>query len=584
MSQGVARVVADRYRLVRQLGRGGMGVVWHAHDGLLGREVAVKEIYVPGAGADPADPADPLAARALREARAAAQLRHPGIITVHDVVVDDGRPWIVMELIDGRSLGQVIGDEGVLSEQRTAAIGLRVLAALQAAHQHGILHRDVKPPNILLDGDRVVLTDFGIAAIDGATALTATGQMVGSPAYLAPERINGRPATAATDLWALGVTLYAAVTGRSPFQRDDTLSTFAAVLTSRPAPPAGAGQLWPAIHGLLAKDPARRLTADRAAVLLAAVTYPATVPVRQTALRWPRWRPADAPPPAGPATPVMAAPAVPETATNIRAAPAPPAGPVPTQPEAGPPPVGGLAAVRRRRRAVRSIGILAAAALLAAASLTGEPAARRNDGRTQGEAAHPGGRPSSTAAVTPGVTATPSATLAASPASTPPPPPPGFKTVSFSDTYFFAVPQEWVLSPNNWENHADIQAGPIMSLRVEKSKLSKGESAVAFLRGVLRYLLSDGYSHHYRQIRLTSVATPRGASSAAAWEFTDWIPSYSESLHEHTIERTVAFSTGEIYVFSVSLVTDSGAALTREWATAKPILTKVLNSGWRSPG
>ena len=155
--------------------------------------------------------------------------------------------------------------------------------------------------------------------------------------------------------------------------------------------------------------------------------------------------------------------------------------------------------------------------------------------------------------------------------------------MSFSGTYFFAVPQEWVLSPNNWENHADIQEGPIMALRVEKSKLSKDESAVTFLREVLEYLLTDGDSHHYRQIRLTSVATPRGGSSAAEWEFTDWIPSNSQSLHEHTIERTIAFSTGEIYSFSVSLVTDSGAGLTREWATARPILTKILNSGWRSP-
>jgi len=272
MSQGVARIVGGRYRLIRQLGQGGMGVVWHARDGLLDRDVAVKEMYLLGTGADPLEP------RALREARAAAQLRHPGIIIVHDVVVDDGRPWIVMELIDGRSLGQAIVDDGVLSEQRAALIGLRVLDALQAAHQRGILHRDVKPHNILLDGDRVVLTDFGIAAIDGATALTATGQMVGSPAYLAPERINGRAATAAADLWGLGVTLYAAVAGRSPFHREDTQSTFAAVLTSHPARPAEAGQLWPAIHGLLAKDPAARLTADGVAPLLAAVAHPQTPP------------------------------------------------------------------------------------------------------------------------------------------------------------------------------------------------------------------------------------------------------------------------------------------------------------------
>ena len=275
MSQGAAKVVAGRYTLVRPLGRGGMGVVWQARDGLLHRGVAVKEIYLPSAGDNPADP---LMRRALREAQAAAQLRHPGIITVHDVVTDDGRPWIVMELIDGRSLAEVIRAQGVLSTWRAAQIGLRVLEALRAAHRQGILHRDVKPANILLDEDRVVLTDFGIAAIDGGTILTATGQMVGSPSYLSPERINGHPATAAADLWALGVTLYATVTGRPPFDGEDTQATLAAVLTSQPKPPAHAGQLWPVIKGLLVKDVDQRLTADQAAPLLASAAQPAAEP------------------------------------------------------------------------------------------------------------------------------------------------------------------------------------------------------------------------------------------------------------------------------------------------------------------
>jgi hypothetical protein len=263
-----ARIVVGRYRLERAIGRGGMGAVWQAHDELLDRQVAVKEIWLPGAGADPADPT---ARRALREARAAARLRHPGIVTVHDVVTDGGRPWIVMELVGGQSLAAAIREHQLLTERRTAEIGLLVLDALRAAHREGILHRDVKPANILIDGDRVVLTDFGIAAIDDATALTATGQLVGSPAYLAPERINGKPATAAADLWALGITLYATATGRSPFQREDTQSTFAAILTSKPTPPAYAGRLWPVIKGLLDKDPARRLTADQARPLLEAV-------------------------------------------------------------------------------------------------------------------------------------------------------------------------------------------------------------------------------------------------------------------------------------------------------------------------
>lgn len=291
----MARVIVGRYRLLRLLGRGGMGAVWHAHDILLGRDVAIKEIWFPSAGSGPVDPADPLVRRALREAQAAARLRHPGIVTVHDVVIDEGRPWIVMELIDGRSLAEAIREHGLLTEQRTAEIGLYILDALRTAHREGIVHRDVKPANILIDdADRVVLTDFGIAAIDDATALTATGQTVGSPAYLAPERINGRPATAAADLWALGVTLYTAVTGRSPFQREDTQATIAAVLTSRPAPPAHAGRLWPVIKGLLVKDPARRLAAENAIQLLANVAYPTgspgpatTTPGRRSARWWP---------------------------------------------------------------------------------------------------------------------------------------------------------------------------------------------------------------------------------------------------------------------------------------------------------
>ncbi|WP_158647565.1 serine/threonine-protein kinase [Actinoplanes sp. ATCC 53533] len=294
MTEGMARVVASRYQLLRLLGRGGMGAVWHAHDTLLDRDVAIKEIWHPSAGSGPVDPADPFIARALREARAAARLRHPGIVTVHDVVTDEGRPWIVMELISGRSLAQAIQEHGLLPERQTAEIGLQVLEALSAAHREGVAHRDVKPANILLGTDRVVLTDFGIAAIDDATALTATGQMVGSPAYLAPERINGLPATAATDLWAVGVTLYAAVTGRSPFQRDDTQATFAAILTSRPTPPAHAGRLWPVIKDLLVKDPARRLTTERARQLLANVAYPAGSPGAGTPApgqRRPAWWP-----------------------------------------------------------------------------------------------------------------------------------------------------------------------------------------------------------------------------------------------------------------------------------------------------
>jgi len=249
--------VAGRYRLLERLGHGGMGVVWRAHDELLRRDVAVKELHV-RLGVD----GDFEVRQVLREARAAARLRHPGVVAVHDVVVDDGRPVIVMELVQGRSLAEVVRVDGPLDEDRVADIGVRVLDALGAAHELGVLHRDVKPANILLDGDRVVLTDFGIAAVASDTTLTESA--IGSPEYLAPERINGAPASPAADIWSLGVTLCAALRGESPFQRSDTQSTLAAVLTFEPPPIPRAPRLWPVLDALLRKDPAQRPTVPEA--------------------------------------------------------------------------------------------------------------------------------------------------------------------------------------------------------------------------------------------------------------------------------------------------------------------------------
>lgn len=240
-----------------------MGVVWRAHDELLRRDVAVKELHV-RVGVD----SDFQVRQVLREARAAARLRHPDVVVVHDVVVDDGRPLIVMELVEGPSLADLVRQEGPLPEQRVAEIGVRVLAALAAAHAQGVVHRDVKPGNILLTGDRVVLTDFGIAAITSDTTLTSS--VLGSPEYLAPERINGEVATSASDLWSLGVTLCAALRGESPFHRSDTQSTLAAVLTYEPPPIPKADRLWPVLAMLLRKDPLRRPTAAAAGAMLAA--------------------------------------------------------------------------------------------------------------------------------------------------------------------------------------------------------------------------------------------------------------------------------------------------------------------------
>ncbi len=261
------RLLASRYRLVGVLGRGGMGVVWQARDELLGRSVAVKEIRLPPELPD--EEREILRRRTLREARSAGRLSHPNVVTVYDVVEEDGRPWIVMELVRSTTLAEAIREYGPLPPAEVARIGLQVLAALHAAHRAGVLHRDVKPSNVLLTGDgRVVLTDFGIASLEGDPSLTTSGTLLGSPAFIAPERVQGRGAGAESDLWSLGATLYTAVEGRPPYDRGSTLPTLAAAVTEEPDPPRLAGPLWPALEGLLRKDPADRIDVWEARYLL----------------------------------------------------------------------------------------------------------------------------------------------------------------------------------------------------------------------------------------------------------------------------------------------------------------------------
>ncbi|MFD3931053.1 protein kinase [Streptomyces sp. NPDC058614] len=257
------RLVAGRYRLLSVLGEGGMGTVWRARDEVLHREVAVKEVRAP-VGQTVAQ-VERMYTRLEREAWAAARISARGVVTVHDVATDDGRPWIVMELVRGRSLADVIGSQGALTPRETARIGTEVLAALRAAHGAGVLHRDVKPANVLLaDDGRVVLTDFGIATVEGDSALTMTGELVGSPEYLAPERALGRNPGPASDLWSLGALLYAAVEGRSPFRRTTALSTLRAIVDDELPPPHRAGPLVSVIEGLMRKDPDDRMSAEEA--------------------------------------------------------------------------------------------------------------------------------------------------------------------------------------------------------------------------------------------------------------------------------------------------------------------------------
>ncbi len=253
-------MLAGRYRLGEVLGRGGMGKVWRAHDEVLHRTVAVKELTA-GLYVAEADRVV-LHARTQKEARAAARITHPGVVTVHDVIEYDNRPWIVMQYVDGPSLADQAKESGEIEPREAARIGLHVLGALRAAHAAGVLHRDVKPGNVLLARDgRVLLTDFGIAAIEGDSTITRTGELVGSIDYLAPERVRGGDPGPASDLWSLGATLYTAVEGRSPFRRTSPISTMQAVVTEDPPVPARAGALAPVITALLRKEPEDRPSA-----------------------------------------------------------------------------------------------------------------------------------------------------------------------------------------------------------------------------------------------------------------------------------------------------------------------------------
>jgi len=276
IAKGVpGRVVADRYELVAAVGSGGMGTVWSGVDLLLDRQVAVKEVALPRHVSD--RETRKLRKRMLREARMAARLNHPNVVAVYDVIEEAGRAWIVMAFVQSRSLHDVVQQDGPLTPQQAAVTGLQILAALRAAHQLGIVHRDVKPANVLIDGDgHAVLADFGIArSLDGST-LTTAGTVIGSPAYIAPERARGERGGPSSDLWSLGATLYTAVEGRPPYDRGGAVETLMAVVSQDPDPPQHAGPLWPVISGLLRGD--RKLRPNAAVaeqMLLSAAGQPA---------------------------------------------------------------------------------------------------------------------------------------------------------------------------------------------------------------------------------------------------------------------------------------------------------------------
>ncbi|MEU5979565.1 serine/threonine-protein kinase [Streptomyces sp. NPDC047315] len=323
-------VVDGRFQLVEPLGSGGMGTVWRAWDSALHREVALKAVRPEAAASDA------VRERVLREARALARLNHPHVVTVHHIAVADPHPWIVMELVPGHSLQQRLR-EAPLTPTEAARIGRQVLSALHAAHAAGIQHRDVKPANVLLRPDGVaVLTDFGIAALQGSSSLTQTGELVGTVEYMAPERIRGRHDDPASDLWSLGLVLYACVEGVSPLRRETTFATLAAVLDDPIPAPVRSGPLAPALGALLVRDPLQRPDAARLDTLLAQVesgapaayapvqhAYQVAAPPDASArTQVGRQAPTQAPPPPPPPAPVHG-PA--PTSGRAATAPAPPA-------------------------------------------------------------------------------------------------------------------------------------------------------------------------------------------------------------------------------------------------------------------
>ncbi|MFF7977920.1 serine/threonine-protein kinase [Streptomyces sp. NPDC007901] len=329
------RLLAGRYRLGGVLGRGGMGTVWRAEDETLGRTVAVKELRFPS-NIDEEEKRR-LITRTLREAKAIARIRNNSAVTVFDVVEEDDRPWIVMELVEGKSLAEVIREDGLLKPKRAAEVGLAILDVLRSAHREGILHRDVKPSNVLIsEGDgRVVLTDFGIAQVEGDPSITSTGMLVGAPSYISPERARGHKPGPAADLWSLGGLLYAAVEGAPPYDKGSAIATLTAVMTEQLEEPKNAGPLKDVIYGLLTKDPAQRLDdAGARAMLNAVIDLPAEAPLDAT-----------------------------------RVVPLPPQPDAPRQ-EQGAAAKRGEAAGEKRRGALRSVRKAAAAAGVAAAART----------------------------------------------------------------------------------------------------------------------------------------------------------------------------------------------------------------------
>ncbi len=501
------RIIGERYALLGAVGAGGMGTVWRAHDKLLRRDVAVKEVLLPPGV--PRAERQMLCERTLREARAAASLNNPAVVRIYDVVEEDDRPWIVMELVAARSLAEIINDTGPLQPHLVADVGMQVLGALEAAHAAGILHRDVKPGNILLSDDgRATLTDFGVARASGDSALTSTGLLLGSPAYIPPERARGRPAVPASDLWSLGATLYAAVEGRPPYDKGDPLHTLTAIVSDPPPPFTLAGPLRPVLTGLLDKEPEHRWDVRRArdgfrdAMGVSRVDIAGQLGAGPTRMLGPSSLPAGASPPT-------------QRPTEQHAYPPPPPPAWPAEPAAGGRAQRRVAAASRRSRGTTvAIALIVVIALLAAAG--GYYFSRDRAGTPK-----------------PGASASPSSAVVTTPA--------GYFRFTHPDGFTVAIPNGWkkeVLTPSGVIQFRDpddndgggrflrLQASPTSGTITEFLE-ARDKSTKAGLRG-------------YELVGIR--ASKAGSRDGADWEFTHTLEADRHVLTRGFVLRGTAYS------------------------------------------
>ncbi|WP_425568096.1 serine/threonine-protein kinase [Phytohabitans flavus] len=490
-----------------------MGRVWLARDEMLRREVAVKEVVPPDWMT--AEERQLLRETTIREARAAAQLNHPNAVQIYDVVYTEGRPWIVMEYVPSRSLQEVVQQDGPLPVERVAQIGLSVLYALRAAHVAGVLHRDVKPHNVLIaDDGRVVLTDFGLATFDGGDgAMTRAGLIMGSPQYVAPERAKDGISTVETDLWSLGATLFAAVEGHSPYARSTTMATLTALATAPPDPAPRAGALRPVLNGLLRKDPKHRLNGEEAERLL-----------RRAALPPPAVRP------------------------RSRLLPRPRRSPENARPEFPAEGSGG-----RRRRLV----IAAAAGLLAAVGAAGAVVALSGDGD--------GGTPVVVGAPATSPSASPPASGAGAgtgmPCASPPtgaapkrPAPPASPRFALADGFsWHADPSGFTVAvPSSWTYYRDgdvvcfREPGSPRLLAVDTAPGLKGDP-VEHWKSEERKVVAGGALSEYRKV---AILPNRYFKGGADWDCT-WLSAKGERLHA----RQELFRTSEKRTYTILWVT-----------------------------